>query len=220
MDLVRGTKHHLGKVQGINPHIQQGTSGQGRLHNALFSHDLIAQVGGEHSGLSNDARVHHLRDDLPHRLVSGPDGLGEQQALVCGPLEHLSCLLSIGGKSLLAQDMLSVLQAHHDMLIMVRVRGGHIHQLDLLVLEHLLIAAVGSLYAVGLGKLLGPFQIPGCHSIQGDGMISHLVHAVDGLRHGCGNAASSQNCHMKHLFHLLRNIKNDEELHHCNSSSS
>lgn len=86
------------------------------------------------------------------------------------------------------------------MLMVVGVRGGHIHQLDLLVLEHLLIAAVGPLYAMGIGKLLGPFQISGCHSIQGDGMVPSLVHVADGLRHGCGNAASSQNSYMKHMF--------------------
>ena len=87
--------------------------------------------------------------------------------------------------------MLAVIGAEFDLLIVVGVGGGDVHQVHFRVLQHLLIAPEGPLHAVFRGKGLSPGGLPGRHSVQPDGVVAGLIEFADGLRHDGRNAAGA-----------------------------
>ena len=75
---VGAAKDHLGKIQCVDAHVQQGTPGQLRPHHPLPVSDGIAQVGGQHGGHADDTGGQNLVDFTAHGLIAGPDGLSDQ----------------------------------------------------------------------------------------------------------------------------------------------
>ena len=193
VDGVGAAEHHLGKVQGVDPHVQQGAAGQLGHHNPVVAGDEVAQIGGEEPGLPDEAGGQGLLDHPAHGLVAGPDGLGDQHPLAAGIADGVRRLAGADGEGLFAQDVLAVVGAELDVAVMVGVGGGDVDQVQVRVAEHGLVAAKGFLHPVGLGKGLGPGQIPRPDGVELHLGVAVLVEQGDGAGHNLGNLPGAQN---------------------------
>lgn len=89
--------------------------------------------------------------------------------------------------------------AELDMPVMVGVGRGDVDKVQVGVAEHLLVAAEGLVHPVGLGKSLGPGQVPRSHGVEFHLRMSVLIEQTDGVGHDAGNLPGAQNSH----FHCI-----------------
>nr|POE89848.1 hypothetical protein CFP56_20317 [Quercus suber] len=153
---VRGAAEDLGQVQrledpgeGVDAEVEQGAAGEGRVHHAVRVvegrlGDLAdGQVGG---GARHGAEAAG-RDDVPdvdgQGEVARPDGLHEEEVLLPRQLDQDLELSGVGREGLLAQHVLARFEAEPHVLVVVRVRGRDVDDVDVGVLDELFIAAVG-----------------------------------------------------------------------------
>ena len=193
-------KDHLGKVQRVDPHVQQRPAGQLGPGDAGHLGVVVAEVGGQQPGGADLAGLHHLPDAPAHRLVAGPDGLGHQQAPVPGFPQGDFGLAGVDGEGFLAQNMLAVGHAHPDLPVMVGVGGGDVHKVHRRVGQHRLVPAVGPLHPVGPGEGFGPVGLPGRHRVQFDLRVAVLVQQPHGPGHHAGDGPGAENSQFHSVF--------------------
>ena len=83
--------------------------------------------------------------------------------------------------------------AELDVPVVVGMGGGDVDQFQVGVADQVLIAAEGFLNPVGLGKGLGPGQVPGAHGVEFQLGVAVFPKQVDGVGHGAGNVPGAQN---------------------------
>ena len=91
-------EYHRGKVQDINRQIQQAAAGELRTLHTLHMGDRIPEVGRDRADVSDDSAFDRVVDDLPGRLIPGPDGFGQEEVLFLCQLDHLPRLRFTGCK--------------------------------------------------------------------------------------------------------------------------
>ena len=111
LDPLGPAEDHLRKVEGVHPYVQQSAAGQLRLDDPLLVGDSVAEVGGEKLRLPDDPGVQYVRQRLPHGLVAGPDGLGDEKSLLPCIAGDLLGLTGVDGKGLLTEDVLAAAKA-------------------------------------------------------------------------------------------------------------
>ena len=104
------SEEHGGKIQRINAQIQQGSSAQCRLDEALFSADIVAEIGGQHNRLADDFAFQYVTNDSGHRHKPHPHGFRQKDLMAVRDLIKCLSLLRVDGEGFLHQDVFSVLQ--------------------------------------------------------------------------------------------------------------
>ena len=189
------TKRHGREIEGIDPDVQQSSSGQFRTDDPLLVLNDISQIGREGIGFSDSS----LFDQFPYFLrqghVAGPYGFRNEHLMLFGQVQQVFGLTGIGGKRLLAKNRLLIQDAKSGVLIMLRVRCRYIDKVDMGILDQFLIRTVcfGELPFKCFCFLFGPGS---------DGIAFYMFHPSQGQGHFLRDIAAADNTYFIR-FHCL-----------------
>ena len=107
--------------------------------------DIIAKaiIGNHPQHLANLPASDDLANLPADGEVARPDGLHEEQMFLLGRLAQDPRLLAIDSEGLFAEDILARVEGQHDILKVVRVWCGHVHDVHVSIGYKLLVGAVG-----------------------------------------------------------------------------
>ena len=182
------TKIHACKRDRVDAHIEQGSSAEFGLEESLHLVYLIAECGGEHFGFSYGTTIHDFLYLARHGHIASPDGFCDEDAPLLGKCQEFSGLTCIGRKSFLHQARLAMLYRQTGVGIVMGMRGGHIDDIHLRVIDQFFIRAIGFLYVVLFGKGNCFIKRTGCHGIA----FTSFWFAGQGLSHLSSNLSCSK----------------------------
>lgn len=112
---------------------------------AVFLFDVVAEavVGDDAVDGAEVAIFDESADLYAEREEAGPDGFHQEEVLCFSRLDQLLRLSCVGGKGLLAQDMLAGFETEHRVLVMVGMGRGNVDDIYVLVFDELFIRSVG-----------------------------------------------------------------------------
>ena len=200
-------KDHGGKVEQTYAGIHERTAAQRRFDHPAYLAYVVAQIGIEHGGFPDGPLPDHTQDLLIKRQEADPHGFGAEQLLLPGQGKELLRLSCVQGKGLFAKDVLPMLQRQLYIVIVLRVGRCDVDQVRFRIGDRFLIRPVGLLKVIFLGKLFGPFIVPGSHAAD-----SGRRSSPDGLRHESCHISCSQDHNIqftdsKHNNLLLKDFK-------------
>ena len=183
-------KHHAGKIQRIDTQIQQRSSRQLRIFVSWLLAQRSAEIRCQGMGRPDGSLLQKPRKQLSAGHIPRPDGFRQKQPLSFGGLKDLLGLPGVDGKRLFTKDILPMLQTEFHLFIVMGMRCGNIHQINLRILKHLLIGTERFPDLILLGKCLCPVQISG-----GYGICLHIPHRRNRGCHRPRDMTGAQNSH-------------------------
>ena len=178
---------HIGEIQRIDSYIQKCTAGKLRFHNSLLFQKRIIQIGSHFSHISNYLFSEEIINYFSGRHISCPDRFRQEKIFFFCHAQNFSCLFLIHCKTLFTEYMLSGIQTHLDMLIVMGVRCRDINEFHFLICQHIFIGSKSMLETMIFCKNFCFLQISGCHSVT-----FHLRHLVHCLRQCSSNPTCTQ----------------------------
>ena len=148
---------------------------------APFSFHITTETRIRHGPqhLPNLPLLNHLTDLDTQREIARPDGLHQEQALLPSRLAQDLGLRRVHRERLLTQHVFASRQGQHHILIVVRVRRGHVDDVDVGVIHEGLVVTVGG--AGGAGDLVGVDELGGFVDGGRGGDGGDLVGDVGGI---------------------------------------
>lgn len=122
--------------QTVNTQVEQGATSEVKIDHAVLRAKLRLNittkrvVGCHAKNLAELALFNYGSDRNARGEVASPDGLHEEELLLLGDLAERFCLSGVDGECLLAENMLVRFQAESDILVVVRMRGRDIDDVD------------------------------------------------------------------------------------------
>lgn len=117
----------------------------------MFDTELLLCVGGTAAGIGEDtenlanlAVSDKLSDLNANGEIARPHSLHQEELALLRLINKDLRLLSVDSERLLAEDMLARLQAEHDILEVVGVRGSDVDDVDIGILNQFLVGTVDS----------------------------------------------------------------------------
>ena len=172
------SEDHGSKIQQIDPYVQQGASAQIRIQHPSDPSHIVAETCRQHDRFSNDPGPQGLQDLARKRQETDPHGLRGKYMFLMGQGQQFLRHGGVQAERLLAEDRPAILDAHFDLLIMLRMRGRDVDQVHLAVLQKLLQGTVRLFETVFLGEFIGPVRTSGTDRVGPD-----LRNVTNGLRH-------------------------------------
>jgi hypothetical protein len=144
------------------------------------------EVGVDRHDLTDDATGYHLLGLEDQRVGAHPDGFHGEDLPVPGGGQHLAGLGGVQSQRFLDQDGLSGRDRHQRLLAVEGVRGGHVHDVDLGILDHGPVAAMAAARPEARGEGSRAVGVTCGHGIQ------HVAAVTEVGSHRGRNAPGAQ----------------------------
>lgn len=178
-------EQQAGEGDRVDAEVEQGAAGQGRLLETpgrAGDREPEARLDGPQ--LADLAGLHPAGDLDDGRQEPRPHGLHQEAPVASGRRHHLPRLTCVHRERLLAHHVTACPEGGHGHGPVLAVGRGDVDDVDVVVGEQRLVAAVGAGDAVALGEGGGPLVRPGP-----DGHHLGVVEGGEGLGHRPGDRA-------------------------------